>query len=145
MRFFYPTPVFWEFMERHRHRFVVEVGCGDGDLLREMHDAGYRALGVDPRFSLFGIPVPTDLRSSILDAEIEHATAATSRPSTLLLVCRPCHSGFPRALREVRHPDSVLAYIGFGKNLDVDMGQDAEVLETIEGAGRDDEIIHIIK
>lgn len=34
--------------------FVVEVGCNDGVLLRTVHEAGVRCLGIDPSFGVAG-------------------------------------------------------------------------------------------
>lgn len=124
MRFFKPTPSFLEWIGAEAKRLampVAECGCGDGDLLREMIAAGIPALGFDPRFVWFDERVPFDLCSRIMTKPAEESPIVHDTPM-ILLVCRPCHTGFPARINQVRHPKSVLYYVGFEKNLEQDLG-----------------------
>lgn len=144
MRFFKPTPHFWDFADRFRGRSVIEIGCGDGDLVREMEMDGHRIMGVDPRFSLLDETIPADLSNRILPLGIEDAPELLASDS-ILLICRPCHTGFPEYVRANMSDHSALFYIGLNKNLDRDLGEFAKFAILIhQHAGEDGEAIYLI-
>ncbi len=50
-RFFQPSPDFVDWLARYaRGRIVVEVGCGDAHLLRELMKRGVSCVGIEPNF-----------------------------------------------------------------------------------------------
>lgn len=144
MRFFKPTAAFWNWLTDHSGRPVIDCGCGDGELVREIRGKGMNAVGVDPRYVLFDEPIPEDLTNAILPLPVEQAGELLGKHS-LALCCRPCHNGFPETVATIKHPGCLLFYIGFPKNLDCDLGDWADDARLIlEGVGEDGELLYQI-
>jgi hypothetical protein len=121
MRFFNPNKNFWKWAATlDKNKVIIECGCGDGDLVREMRAEKMKAIGIDPRYSLLNEPLPMELISAIIPMEAERAPLIKTLESNIL-VCRPCHSGFPREVARIKHAKSDMYYIGFEKNLAIDL------------------------
>jgi SAM-dependent methyltransferase len=144
MRFFTPTPEFWKWLKatvkKHPKMPIIDCGCGYGQLVREMRQAGYPAIGLDPRFDIFDEKIPLDLVGAIYAMEAEHFPLVRSTPS-ILFTCRPCHSGFPVHINRVRPAGSVFFYIGLEKNLELDMEDGTYRLATKKVVGEEGEKI----
>lgn len=124
MRFFTPLPNFipWLSKEFNKHKLpIIDCGCGDGDLVRELRAAKLPCLGVDPRYDMFDEKVPFDLISAIVSMQAQEFAMVKHTPS-ILLVCRPCHSGFPIQIFNAMCRQSVLYYIGLKHNIETDLG-----------------------
>lgn len=123
MRFFEPTDEFKFWLKDYAgDRLIVDCGCGDGDLVREMNALGSQAMGIDPRYAIFDEPIPTDLASCLLPMQAED-TDFINMEDVLLLVCRPCHNGFPFEIAERKNPKTEMIYVGFPKNIINDVGE----------------------
>ncbi len=121
-RFFTPTAAFWDWLaEKAKGRTVVDIGCGRGDLVLECEARGITAVGIDPCFTLFDVPVPPELAAHLIPFEVIDCKDLLEADDVLLLCCRPCHNGFPIDVAEARRR-SPFYYIGFEKNLDRDLG-----------------------
>lgn len=143
MRFFHPTEAFWEWAEKNiKNDLIIDCGCGDGDLVREMGERGFKCMGIDPRYSIFNESVPIDLMNRVLIKNAEESSIVQNTKATLL-VCRPCHSGFPSLVRDVMRKDSRMFYIGFDKNLFCDLAHPVE--KILENAGQDEEELYLVK
>lgn len=143
MRFFKPNYNFWNWFskEKDSHPLIVEIGCGDGDLLREM-SCHAPCLGVDPAPILFDRPIPMDLLNCYLPMDIL-STDLINEENALFLVARPCHSGFPGDFQKLRNPKSSFFYIGFPCNLADDLGSCQKTLIASD-VGEDHENIYKI-
>lgn len=130
MRFFEPLPTFIPWLQSilaETKLPLVEIGCGDGDLMLELKAAGTPCIGVDPKYALFGIPVPDALMASILPWQAEEWKLLSEIPF-LMLCCRPCHSGFVERVNAKRHPQSRLFYVGKEANLHLDLARQPTLL-----------------
>lgn len=144
MRFFTPLPNFMPWLKaetKKNKRPIIDCGCGDGDLLREMRKANLPALGVDPRYSWGDERVGIDIMSMVLAMQAEDCCMVRDTPC-LLLVCRPCHSGFPINIHRVMAKGSDLYYVGLERNVDQDLG-DLEYTKVIDvPVGEEDEYLY---
>lgn len=143
MRFFTPLPNFIPWLKREYERNkrpIIDCGCGDGDLVREMRAANLPALGIDPRYDIFNERVPMDLASAIVTMEAHQFSMVQSTPS-ILLVCRPCHSGFPAQIHQDKCSRSELYYIGFEKNIEFDLAGANVNLILMDPVGEEDEYL----
>lgn len=148
MRFFRPKPAFFTWIKqtvlRNPKMAVVDCGCGDGDLVLELNKKKLPAIGVDLRYEFTDQCVPLELASRLMSMPAERCTFVTSYPS-ILLVCRPCHDGFPGRINRVRHPKSLLFYIGHEHNLEFDVSGATTNIELDHVVGREGERIWSIK
>jgi hypothetical protein len=143
MRFFNPRPTFWKWFEKEfksqEKAPIIDCGCGEGHLVRELRQKKYPALGCDPMF--FGLGSDDlDLIGCVLTMPAQELPMVRSHRS-IILVCRPCHSGFPAQLNLVRHPDSRMFYIGLEKNLEFDLEPGTYKLASRSIVGEDGEKI----
>lgn len=148
MRFFKPNAEFFSWMKctvkAHPKMAVVDCGCGDGALVMELNKLRLPAIGVDPRYEIFNERVPLELVSRLLSMHAERCTFVTKIPS-ILLTCRPSHDGFPGRINGVRHPKSLLFYVGLEHNLEFDVSGAKTALVTRKVVGEDGEKIWSIK
>lgn len=120
IRFFEPTPTFLDWLAGYaRGRIVVDVGCGDGHLVRQLHKRSVKCMGIDPRYRFER--VPRDLSSCILPMEGERCTLLKTTPNLLVLFCRPCHSDFVSRTIYILHPTDEVLYISKPCNVSVDL------------------------
>lgn len=122
-RFFTPLPNFIPFLQREtkkNRRPIMDCGCGEGHLLRELREAKLPAVGIDPRFEQMNYSPASDLIAIIMGSEAENCSIIRNFP-TLILTCRPCHNQFPVRVNEVRHHGSTQYYVGLDHNLEMDL------------------------
>lgn len=146
MRFFTPLPNFlpWIKAEQAKRKIpVIEAGCGDGDLLREMRAIPIPAIGVDPRYAWCDERPPEDLLGAIVPMEAHNFSMVKNSPA-IILVCRPCHSGFPIEIFDVMHDDSVMYYVGLKHNIDTDTGTIRYKKVLKEPVGKEGEFLWIL-
>ena len=122
MRFFKPNQKFWTWLDKTHvnYQTVVDVGCGDGDLVREMRDKGIQTMGVDPSPIWLNREIPMDLLSCYSPLNIMQCLDLLKLPNMLFLVCRPCHSGFPDEMNHKRNKENGFFYIGLEHNIPLD-------------------------
>lgn len=143
MRFFKPNHNFWSWIMTFSTRRIVDVGCGDGDLVREMMKAGLRPVGIDPRYIIFDMEIPKDLFSLIVPLAAD-SVPEMYQEDNVILCCRPCHNGFPADVVAMKAPTADFFYIGFEKNLDVDVGNEFFRHLVEQDVGEDGENIYRI-
>jgi hypothetical protein len=143
MRFFNPLPTFWTWFDKEyksqEKAPIIDCGCGEGHLVKELRQKKYPALGCDPMFETFGCD-DIDLLGAVLCMPAQNLPMVRNHRS-ILLVCRPCHSGFPALLNSIRCPDSRMFYIGLEKNLEFDLDEGTYELASKKVVGEDGEKI----
>ena len=140
MRFFHPNEVFWKWIEEEskKYKFVIDCGCGEGHLVKEINERNIKCLGIDPRYLLFD-EIPKNLYNRILPASAEDSHFILEK-DVLLLVCRPCHNGFPALINDKRNKTNSFYYIGFEKNFEFDLEEDPKLI--LENVGEDGENLY---
>lgn len=134
--FFHPTEDFMDkLQEVIGDRFVIEIGSGEGLLLKALIDRKIPAVGIDP-FSDFRA-LPLEQRGHIFKGDedsSEMINPLLKIRKTVFLVARPCHNGFPdKYLRTYCYNNNVeMIYIGFVKNLELDFERDLSNIKLIE-------------
>lgn len=127
MRFFVPTQAFWNWLKSEERGTIIDVGCGDGALLIEMDAHGFKCLGIDPMFDST-MHADTWLPNAVIPILAEKCPSIINLPGQTLLICRPCHDGFPGRVATMLR-QSPLFYVGFEKNLERDLGGVVATLE----------------
>ena len=124
MIFFRPTEKFIQWLKSYADgRFVVDVGCGEGCLLHHMKKAGIPCIGVDPYPPIipdfdrnFDTPV------ELITRQLGEESSLIQKDNALIVIARPCHSGFTEDVIARRNPKTELLYIGLPKNVKRDLG-----------------------
>lgn len=129
VRFFESTPEFRQWLKNYvGDRMLIEIGCGDCSFIREMHAEGFKKMiGIDPRYYLFDEKIPMDLANCVVAQDAEESNFVTL-PNAVIIVCRPCHSGFPDRVCDRIHETSKFLYVGLDHNLDCDLDRPVEMV-----------------
>lgn len=135
MIFFNPTNEFVDKLaEIIGDRMVLEIGCGDGDLLKALLDRGVSALGIDPFVNT--IDLDSEILSSILSFDIDQTIDLLHKwkgeKEIVFLTARPCHSGFPQEYLSMFGDNHEMIYIGFAKNLELDFERELSFVRFIQ-------------
>ena len=130
--FFKPNKKFVEWLTKYANgRLIIDVGCGEGQLLDALHKVGYpKILGIDAlaeqkqmhKFLQKGINIVPMMaeRFSLVKGD-----------GHLLVIARPCHGGFTENVLKANGGNEIL-YIGLPKNLDEDIPPDFMAIELEE-------------
>lgn len=138
VRFFTPTPAFYSAMEPFRDNIINEAGCGRGDTLVELREAGFKAAGCDLRVDAVG-----SIQRGI------QRMCATRFPycdRIVLLICRPDHSGWAEeAILKALAAGSTAIYVGLASNIERDFDPDVitQAVKQIDGVGQEGESMWI--
>lgn len=126
-------------------RNLIEIGCRNGDLLKSLHVLGCKCTGVDP-YTDNSIIVMNDGIINILPFKIEDHPNIIENLQGIILIARPCHSGFVQFCLENKNENTELIYIGLEMNFEADGIADYKY-ERIELKGKsiDNELILSIK
>lgn len=122
MIFFKPSPVFVRWlMARAGDRTIIDVGCGDGYLLKQLQRSHCRRfLGVD-RWATRAQVTRMLIRGIHVVAMDAQRFSLVKRPDVLLVIARPCHDGFVGEVLDVSHPAAEVLYISKPENVSVDI------------------------
>ena len=147
MIFFKPLPNFlpaftkeFKRLTKKKKMAIVEIGCGpEAHIVKLLRDAKLPAIGVDPMFDPLGEGVPMDIMGSVLPQTAEECAMIKTMPS-IILSCRPCHSGFTAVVNRSRHPESAFYYVGLDRNVEKDFLPEMEMkLVTKDPVGEEGE------
>ena len=119
MTFFRPKTEFLAWLRAYaRGRPAFDVGCGNGEFLTRMWDAGIKAMGVD-KYADEIADMRVRMRTLCQDA----ITCKTLKTYPgLVLFCRPNHTGWVAdTIATNLHPDSEVLYISKPGNHFVDL------------------------
>ncbi|MDC7249483.1 MAG: class I SAM-dependent methyltransferase [Sphaerochaetaceae bacterium] len=136
---------------------IIDIGCGNGLVLRKLHNAGHKKLmGFDPftdmiEFNQRAIKecgerihfMPLDVGSERFYNFVQ-PMVETNNMDIMFLLCRPCHNGrlVDGAFKVAKELGVELLYIGLEENIDLDLG-DIIPYTTLDhkGSSEDDEIV----
>lgn len=157
--FFKPDLKFCKWLKaRANGKLIIDVGCGQGHLVRMLKMVKAKAMGIEPNLDYGAYMQMRMLRGDISDSvneilpySIESAESLINglgAEKCMLVFARPCHSNFVTVgLRNM--PDGMEAiYITVPENLDLynDMGEFEDIAEFVEHEGRseDNEVVYSI-
>lgn len=156
--FFKPDLKFVEWLVNYADgRVIVDVGAGQGHLVRMIKQVGGRSVGLEPNFNaeayreycLSGGYMPE--LNEILPMTIQQAKGIVSGmgKKALLVFARPCHSDFVEYGLTIMSDQTEALYITVPENLerynDLGMYKKNAVLISHEGISEDNEIVLSIK
>ena len=133
--FFNPTEEFVDrLVEIINDRFVIEIGCGRGDLLASLIDKGLSCIGIDPYVDIMNGDINKKVSTKILPLQVEQVDKFINniKKDKVFIVARPCHSGFPEEYLNYFGRDHELIYIGFAKNLEVDFERELSFIRFVD-------------
>ena len=120
MRFFEPPKKFFDWLVAYAgNRIVFDVGSGEGHIVRELRDRKVKVVGVEPRWLCDDLYDPM-LSSCILPQMAEECSLLRTTKNSLVMFCRPCHSGFVDRTLRLLPSSSEALYISPLHNLGVD-------------------------
>lgn len=131
------------------NRIIVDVGCGNGDLIEILHDKyKLKVIGIEPFMMSEKRRIQLMMKGiQILNLPVERLENIIYKleGNGLILFCRPCHSDFVENCLSFKHPKTEALYITVPENLDLyddlgDFKNKAKIIE-LEGTSEDNEII----
>lgn len=119
--FFAPEDSFIRWMKTYAgNRLVVDIGCGNGSLVRRLKEVGVKVLGIDPAFEYTNDNI--DLTSCMMPMEAQNTSLVSSpKIPSLFIFCRPCHNGFVEEVVKVIPPEFEILYFSKPENVEVDL------------------------
>ena len=147
MIFFKPTKKFIIWLKEYKgnRKYVVDIGCGEGLLLHKMNEAGIFACGLEP----YDTPIPDPSKNFPTPYNIVPQKAENSElirtPNMLLLIARPCHSGFAYRTIKNRNIKNEVLYIGKENNIECDLNDIQYTKINITEVGDEEELVLSIK
>ena len=136
-RFFKPKANFWEILKGLELKCLVDCGCGNGELVKEGIDLGFRISGCDIH-KRDGVPFGL--------VQIIPAHKIPFNNDIHALVCRPDHSGWCGDL--ISHAISKGAkfiYVGLKDNLYRDIPEHIKYKVLSEIVGEENEVMILIE
>jgi len=137
MVFFEPSGVFVDWLVRLAgRREVVDCGCGTGELVRRVVEAGGKAIGLDV----------ADREGQVVDVVPIDATAFPFTSRHVAVLARPSRGEWIREVIEKAHEAGAdVVYVGLPKHHAEDVG-DLEGVECVmTDAGRDGESVYLLR
>lgn len=141
LNFFEPDQKMLQWLKDYANgRLIIDVGCGTGHVIRELHKIKTKVIGIDPCMDVEKFH-RENLQQGIGLINVIYGKAQqcdlTKLPHCVLLFCRPCHSNFVEETIKVMHPASEALYITVPKNWDDynDLGRFKEKAEIVEHEG----------
>lgn len=139
--FFQPNQEMLSWLKNYANgRLIIDVGCGTGHVIRELHKLKTKVIGIDPYIDLLNF-TQENMRLglgliNVMPREAQKCDLA-KMPNCLLLFCRPCHSNFVEETLKIMHPTSEALYITVGKNWDLydDLGEFKDIAKPIKHQG----------
>lgn len=157
--FFDPDSKFIDWIIEHANgRMIIDIGCGNGHVLRQLHKAGHKKLmGFDPFTDMIEFNqkameecgerihfMPLDVGSERFFNFVEPMKDSME---VMFLLCRPCHNGVlvDGSFKIAKKLGIELLYIGLEDNIEIDLGttDDGIPYERLnhKGSSGEDEIV----
>jgi hypothetical protein len=150
MTFFNPTDEFVDkLVQVIDGRMVIEIGCGEGDLLQALMKRNVKCIGIDPFVDIS--KMESELRAKILRFDQQTAfkmlfDLEKADTKMVFIVARPCHSMFAQEYLNMFGDNSEFIYIGFAKNLELDFERELSLVRFIEfPEHKDCDIVAVLK
>jgi len=159
--FFKPDLILVRWLKEYANgRMIIDVGCGQGHLVRMLKMVGAKAMGLEPNFNykkymemrlLKGGNI-SDSVNEILPMDVQRAAGLIQGmgDKAMLIFARPCHSDFVEVGLDIMPNGMEALYITLPQqNLELydDLGKyrDQAVLLDHKGISEDSEVIYSIK
>lgn len=139
-------------------RLIIDVGCGTGFLLRQLHENGAKCMGIEPMWSGKDL-VQWNIDNITSGKGMIHVLPNTVQDSktfigrlgnkALMLFARPCHSNFIEEGLDLRPEGMEALYITIPENLkrydDLGKWRQKAILLQHTGSSADKEVVYSIK
>ncbi|MBF84488.1 MAG: hypothetical protein CL489_08445 [Acidobacteria bacterium] len=133
-KFFEPNEKFFECMKRF-DKTIVDVGAGMGQVTKGLCERGHLCVGIDNNYreGQYGYILTMD------------AFDYPYKKDTIILVCRPNHSGWVEDLFE--ETNQTFIYVGLEHNLDIDLSSDirSDMKLLASNVGDDGENMYLLR
>ena len=115
-KFFVPKPRFTQWMKQNcAGKHIYDVGAGVGQVSALLSKKGFNVTALDQ------YPRPKEI--SEFDVQAADATTYQYEPGSVVMFCRPCHSGF--VLNTIKQAIAcgvaAIVYVGLTKNVVMDL------------------------
>lgn len=151
MIFFKPSARYAKWLATYANgRMIVDIGCGEGALIRAVRKAGYnKIIGFDLQFDPLD-PSNKDLTNAVMPSDALESSLLAGKqksPPMLCVLARPCHGGWPVMMAKLVTPHSELIYIGLECNHEQDWEESGFHLVPLADApiGPEDEVTSVVK
>lgn len=148
IRFFEPDEEMLQWLRDYiGDRLVIDVGCGDGEILEEL---GLKGLGVDPYFNGNSINL-LQKGIHVLPYRVQDCKKFIQGigDKGIMLFCRPCHSNFVEDAISLAPEGMESLYITVPENITKynDLGKYHNLKKLLhhKGSSNDNEVVYSIK
>lgn len=126
------------------NRMIVDVGCGSAQLIFDLHDkCEAKVVGIEPHWDITRnhdrIKNGKDM-IQVMPDHVEDCFLTKKIKNSLIICCRPCHSGFHLELPRLFDKSNEILYIGLERNFYTDEVEDLEIIPH-KGSSLDDEVV----
>lgn len=129
-------------------RIIFDIGCGDGDFLKELQNEGAKKLiGIDPYIDINNLHELALKDIKVIPRRVEDFEDLIKKvgEKALFIFARPCHSNFVVNVLNIKSPKTEVLYITVPENLKLynDLGNYKSIAKKInlKGSSLDNEII----
>lgn len=156
--FFKPDFMFVKWLVNYANgRMIIDVGAGQGHLVRMIKKMGGKAIGLEPNMDYMQVTKMRMMRdqshdiNEILPFRIQDQARMIQGlgDKAMLVFARPCHSGFVEDGLDIMPKGMEALYITLEENLERydDLGdyEDSAVLLEHKGISEDNEVVYSIK
>jgi len=157
--FFKPDIMFVKWLIQYANgRMIIDVGAGQGHLVRMIKMLGGKAIGLEPNIDYMSMVTMRKAKNpnydinEILPMDVQRAGTmiqGLGGDKTMLVFARPCHNGFVEEGLDIMPEGMEALYITLEENLEKydDLGKyknSAEHIGTM-GISEDNEVVYSIK
>ena len=133
LKFFIPNTKFFSWLKKYKTKKIFDCGAGVGHVAAEAKDHGINIISIDN-------VLRENPESNILPIDCEKYEYSLG---SVLLFCRPCHSGFVERIYEKFEGKVTIFYVGLESNLSIDLIKYPYTLIE-EGIGQQRENVYLI-
>lgn len=137
LRWFTPTPLFWETMQEFKDKTLVDCGCGVGALVTEGRRLSFEMIGIDL----------VKRKAQIKDVLFADACSFPFGTDRYPLICRPDHSGWVYdTIKYAVSRNATAFYVGLAENVRRDLESHIhKVSDIVRNVGIENESLYIIR
>ena len=152
MRFFEPDKeLLKSLVEYANGRVIIDIGCGDCDVLIALKELGAKVLGFEPFLFPENNEKVKNAGIMVIEDYVQRHNPIISgiKEKGLLLFARSCHSNFVEQCLDMKDKSTEALYITIPENLilynDLGYHEYKAFKKELKGSSRDNEVIYSIR